>query len=134
MKRKNITTTIGTINLNNIEFCDNTLDVFIGIESVSEDIQKKISEAVEIAKADHIQMVKEHYTNKNLHWTDAGVNTDLSLHIIVDNKEFSYRIEIDIIDKKDERVWTSASVDVDLSEYQNELKKVIVKAMIDKFF
>ncbi len=134
MKKSNITTTIGTINLNDIEFCENTVDVFIGIESVSTDIQKKINEAVEIAKAEHLQMVKEYYTNKNLNWTETGVNTNLSLHIIVKNKKFTYRIEIDIEDKKDDRVWTSASVDVDLSEYQNELKKIIVKAMIDKFF
>lgn len=134
MKRKAFTTTIGTINLNNIEFCENSLDVFIGIESVSADIQDKINEAVESAKAAHIQEVKEYYTNKDLNWTDAGVNTDLSLHIIIDNKEFTYRIEIDIVDKGDERVWTDASIDVDLSEYQNELKKVIVKAMIDNFF
>lgn len=134
MKRKAFTTTIGTINLNNIEFCENTLDVFIGIESVSADIQDKINEAVESAKAAHIQEVKEYYTNKDLNWTDAGVNTFLSLHIIVDNKEFAYRIEIDIEDKADDRIFTSASIDVDLSEYQNELKKVIVKAMIDNFF
>lgn len=89
---------------------------------------------MQIAKAEHIQRIKEYYTNKNLNWTDAGVNTDLSLHIIIENKKFSYRIEIDIEDKKDDRVWTGASVDVDLSEYQNELKKVIVKAMIDNFF
>lgn len=134
MKKTNITTTIGTINLNDISFVEDTINIFIGIESVSAEIQKKINEAVEIAKTEHIQMVKECYTNKNLNWTDAGVNTDLSLHIIVENKKFSYRIEIDIEDKKDDRVWTGASVDVDLSEYQNELKKVIVKAMIDKFF
>lgn len=134
MMKKAITTTIGIINLNDISFVEDTIDIFIGIESVSADIQKKINEAVEIAKAEHIQRVKEYYTNKNLNWTDAGVNTDLSLHIIVKNKKFSYRIEIDIEDKKDDRVWTSASVDVDLSEYQNELKKVIVKAMIDNFF
>lgn len=134
MMKKAITTTIGTINLNDITFVEDTIDVFIGIDSVSKEIQDKINEAVEIAKAEHIQMVKEYHTNKNLNWTDAGVNTDLSLHIIVENKKFSYRIEIDIEDKKDDRVWTDASVDVDLSEYQNELKKVIVKAMIDNFF
>ena len=134
MKKQNITTTIGKINLDNIEFCDNSLDVFIGIESVSAEIQEKIMAAVEIAKVEHIQMVKEHFSNKDLKWTDAGVDTELSLHIIVDKKHFSYRIEIDIEDKEDDRVWTSASVEVDLSEYQNELKKVIMKAMIDKFF
>lgn len=134
MKRKNITTSIGTINLNDIDFCEDTLDVFIGIESVSADIQSKINEAVEIAKAEHLQRIKEYFTNKDCKWTDAGVDTYLSLHIIVENKKFSYRIEIDIEDKADGTMWTSASIEVDLSEYQNELKKVIVKAMIDKFF
>lgn len=134
MRRKEITTTIGTINLNDVEFCENSLDVFIGIESVSADIQKKINEAVEIAKVEQLQTVKEYPEHKNLVWSDVGVNVDLSLHIIVDNKKFSYRIEIDIIDKENDMMWTSASVDVDLSEYQSELKKVIVKAMIDKFF
>ncbi len=134
MKRKNITTSIGTINLNDIDFCENTLDVFIGIESVSADIQSKINEAVEITKAEHLQRVKEYFKNKELKWTDAGVDTNLSLHIIIDSKKFSYQIEIDIEDKEDGTMWTSASVDVDLSEYQNELKKVIVKAMIDNFF
>lgn len=134
MRRNNITTSIGTIDLNNIEFYDNSLDVFIGIESVSAEIQEKIMAAVEIAKVEHIQIIKEHFSNKDLKWTDAGVDTELSLHIIVDKKHFSYRIEIDIEDREDDRVWTSASVEVDLSEYQNELKKVIMKAMIDKFF
>lgn len=107
---------------------------------MSADIQKKINEAVEIAKVEQLQFLKEfvedHHNSiyKDKVWTDAGVDVDLSLHIIVDNKNFSYRIEIDITDKADNRMWTSASVDVDLSEYQSELKKVIIKAMIDKFF
>lgn len=133
MRRKNITTTIGTINLNDIEFCENTLDVFIGIESVSEEIQKKINEAVEIAKEEYLQMMKSH-VHRDLTWSNVGVDMDLSLHIIVDKKDFSYRIEINITDKADDTMWTGASVDVDLSEYQNELKKVIIKAMIDNFF
>lgn len=81
MMKKAITTTIGTINLNDISFVEDTIDIFIGIDSVSEDIQKKINEAVEIAKAEHIQRVKEHFTNKNLNWTDAGV-TPIYLYIL----------------------------------------------------
>lgn len=134
MVKNNVTTTIGTINLNDIEFCENMLDVFIGIESVSEAKQSKINEAMEIAKADHLQRIKEHFTNKNLYWTDAGVKTNLSLHIIIKDKKFSYRIEIDIEDKGDDRIWASASIEVDLSEYQNELKKAIIKTLVDKFF
>jgi len=117
MKKKNITTSIGIINLNDIVFCEDTLDVFIGIESVSADIQDKINKAVEVAKAEHLQRIKEYFINKNRNWTDAGVETNLSLHIIIDNKEFTYRIEIDIEDKADSTMWTGVSVNVDLSEY-----------------
>lgn len=135
MRKKTITTTIGTINLNDVDFCENSLDVFIGIESVSQEIREKITKAVEIRKTEYLEETKECCKElKHLYWTDSGVKTDLSLHIIVDNKEFSYRIEVDIIDKENEFMWTSASIEVDLSEYQSELKKVIVKAMIDKFF
>lgn len=134
MMKREITTSIGTINLNDITFVEDTIEMWLGIETVSADIQKKINEAVEIAKTDYIEMVKERFTNKDLVWTDAGVNTDLSLHIIVKKKVFTYSITIDIEDKEDDRVWTGASVDVDLSEYQDELKKVIIKAMIDNFF
>lgn len=120
MKKNNIVTTIGSINLNNIEFCENTLDVFIGIDSVSKDIQDKINEAVEIAKSGY-------------GWDSRETETELSLWFKVENKEFSYCISVDIIDSVNED-FISASVDVDLSDYQNELKKVIVKAMIDNFF
>ena len=134
MMKREITTSIGTINLNDITFVEDTIEMWLGIEAVSADIQKKINEAVEIAKTDYIEMVKERFTNKDLTWTDAGVETGLSLHIIVKKKIFTYSITIDIEDKEDDRVWTGASVDVDLSEYQDELKKVIIKAMIDNFF
>lgn len=121
MKRKNITTTIGTINLNDISFVEDTLDIFIGIESVSADIQKKINEAVEIAKAEYS-------------WSGKKTETELSLWIHIKNKKFLYCISADIIDKENDLISTEIEIDVDLLEYQNELKKVIVKAMIDKFF
>lgn len=123
MKRKNITTSIGTINLNKVEFVDNSLDVFIGIESVSADIQEKINEAVE--------MEKDKFAWR---WENKDIRTDLSLWIHIQDKEITYRISVDIIDKENDSIFTDVEIDVDLSEYQNELKKVIVKAMIDNFF
>lgn len=119
MKKSNITTSIGTINLNDITFVEDTLDVFIGIDSVSAAIQDKINEAIEIAKAKYL-------------W---HINTDneLSLWIHIKNKEFSFCICVDIINPENGD-FISASIEVDLSEHQDELKKVIVKAIIDKFF
>ena len=123
MKRKNITTTIGTINLSKVEFVENSLDVFIGIETVSADIRDKINEAVEIAKDKFAWR-----------WKNKDVRTDLSLWIHIQDKEITYRISVDIISKENDLIFTDVEIDVDLSEYQNELKKVIIKAMIDNFF
>lgn len=133
MKKSNITTTIGTINLNDIEFIDNSLDIIIGIESVSEDIQIKINKAVEIAKTQELEHIKLYHKNKDLTWSNAPVDTSLSLGIHLEEKTFTYTIDIIITDKVND-ISASASVEVDLSEYQDKLKKVIVKAMIDKFF
>lgn len=121
MRKNKIATTIGTINLNDVNFCEESLDVFIGIDSVSADIQEKINEAVEIAKAEYS-------------WNGKDTKLDLSLWIHIKRESISYCISIDIIDKANDLISTEANIDVDLSEYQSELKKVIVKAMIDNFF
>lgn len=107
--------------MNDISFVEDTLDIFIGIKSVSKDIQKKINEAVEIAK-------DEYLWSKT--WKET--KTELSLWVKVKNKEISYCISADIVNL-DDGDFTGANIDVGLSEYQNELKKVIVKAMMISF-
>lgn len=122
MKKNNITTSIGTIDLSNISFVDDTLDIFIGIDSVSEDIRGKINDAAEKAKADYI-------------WSKAWGETklDLSLWVKIRKKEMSCYISIDIINLEDSD-FTGTNIEVDLSEHREELKKAIVKAMVDNFF
>ena len=123
MKKNTITTSIGTINLSDISFVEDALDVFIGIESVSKDIQDKINAAVE--------REKKHYSWK---WNDKETKLDLSLWIHIETKSISYCISVDIIDSENDVTSTEVNIDIDLTEYEAELKKVIVKAMIDKFF
>lgn len=133
MKKSIITTTIGTINLNQIEFIEDSLDIIIGIESVSAEIQNKINEAVEIAKDKELEHIKLYHKNKDLTWSNARADITLSLGIHLENKTFTYTIDV-IIEDIESDLSTNVSIEVDLSEYQNELKKIIVKAMIDKFF
>ena len=57
-----------------------------------------------------------------------------SLHIIVKEKSFHYELCFDFEDKEDECIFTGFNLEVDLSEHETELKKLIVKAVIDKFF
>ncbi|MCM1009219.1 MAG: hypothetical protein NC485_15125 [Ruminococcus flavefaciens] len=133
MKRNTITTNIGTINLNDVEFIEDSLDIIIGIESVSEDIQKKVNEAAEIAKALELEHIKQYHKNKKLTWSTDGTDTNLSLSISLENKTITYSVDVFINDKVND-ISADASIIVDLSEYEDELKKIIVKAMVDKFF
>lgn len=133
MKNRELTTKIGTINLAELELMEDSLEVFIPITAVSDRLKAVIDENIQKAKEEH---QKEFLDGMGKRWSDTGVIvTFQSLHIIVGKgKEFTYQLCIDFEDKGDETIWTGFHLDVDLSEHTAKLKKLIVKAMIDKFF
>ncbi len=132
MRKTIMTTTIGIINLAEIELMEDCLDIFIPIVSVSENLRDTIEENVQKAKKEY----KEIFENRrDVQWSKDGVNLlGQQLHITIKNKEISYELCFDFEDKEDTTLWADFSIEVDLSEYTAELKKLIVKAMIDKFF
>jgi len=152
-KMKNsITTTIGTIDLNNIEFCNDMISVIIGITDVSEKLKSEIKKAINIEKDANIakqrDLIKEIYTNNPGHekelFDKLSFYTKWSDEIIIDNiyldvdfkvgEKAIYQINVVFHDKENKMRYSNVSIAVDLSEYQNELKKIIINAMIDKFF
>ena len=132
MRKTIMTTTIGTINLAEIELMEDCLDIFIPIVSVSENLRATIEENIQEAK----EKYKEIFENRrDMQWSEAGVNLlGQCLHITIKNKEVSYELCFDFEDKEDKTLWADFGIEVDLSEYTAELKKLILKAMIDKFF
>lgn len=134
MEGKELKTAIGTINLDSIEFGEILIDMFFDIQSIPTDIQEKINAAMESAKAEQLQKMKEYCTDKELSWSEEGINTESLLHISIDsNKGFSSWIEADATDKKNDMMWACASVEADLTEYMAELRPFIVRAAIEKF-
>lgn len=133
MKNREMTTNIGTINLAELELTEDSLEVFIPITAVSDRLKAVIDENIQKAKEEH---QKEYLNGKGKRWSDTGINIDYqSLHITIEKgKKFTYQLCFDFSDKEDDFIEAWFILDVDLSEYENELKKVIVKAMIDKFF
>lgn len=132
MKNRTMTTNIGTINLAELDISDDTLEVFIPIVAVSERLKTTIEENVQKAKEEY---QKEFGNPHGKKWGDDGIIMDYqSLHIVIEKKTFSYKLCFNFTDAKDDCIWTGFSLDVDLSEYTTELKKLIVKVMIDKFF
>ena len=133
MKNREMTTNIGTINLAELELMLDGLEVFIPITTVSDRLKTVIDENIQKAKEDH---QKEYLDGKGKRWSDTGINMDYqSLHITIEQgKKITYQLCFDFNDKKDEFIEAWFNLDVDLSEHTEEIKKLIVKAMIDKFF
>ena len=75
----------------------------------------------------------------NLHtvWSDKPVNMDFTyLRVVLESgKAIKYTICIGFHDADNDYMeqWDCA-ITVDLSEYANELKKAIIKVLVDKFF
>ena len=132
MRTKTMTTNVGTINLADIDITDDSLEVFIPIIAVSEKLKAIIEENVKKAKE---ELQKEFLEGRGKKWSNAGIIMNFqSLHITIKNKAFHYELCFDFEDAEDKLIFTGFNLEVDLSEHETELKKLIVKATIDKFF
>ena len=132
MRNRTMTTNIGIINLAELDFTEDCLEVFIPIVAVSDNLKATIEENVQKAKAEY---QKEFLDCRGRKWSDSGiVMTYQSLHITVKKKTFYYELCFDFEDKENSLISADFSLEVDLSEHTEELKKFLVKSMIDKFF
>lgn len=131
MKNRVMKTGIGRINLAEMELMTNEIEVFIPITEVSGKLKNTIAKSIEIEKR---QFQNEFLGSRNLSWSDGGVNLDYqSLHIIILENRVSYELCVYFTDKENKTLETGFSLEVDLSEHTVELKKLILKALIDKF-
>lgn len=124
---------LGEINLNDlqIETGEDSVMTFFEIQQVSTDLMQKIQEAIEKRKKEFTEEVRGKFGD----WSDKGVVIDsMFLMIRTDKKKLQYEIMVNFFDQDDRIRETEVFVSVDLSEYENELKKSMIKAMIDKFF
>ena len=143
-KAKKETLNIGTMKLDNLTFNEDYMELSIDILEVSEELQTEINKSIEIAKAEHIEWWKKRYGenferwNKDYkpQWSDKPVVIQFHyLRIVLEEgKPNRYSIETGFEDAENDRIEATASTVVDLSEYENELKKAIINVLIDRFF
>lgn len=136
MKRKKITfENFGTINLENLEFLEDTFCIMIPVESVSDDLQKRIDEAIEKTK---IEVLEERRKNRpDLYkddWSEKGVDIFYkSFNISVVRNAMYCELDVGFVDKENDHLETNVFIPVDLPEYKQEIKKIIVHAVVDTF-
>ena len=140
-KARTETTNIGVLELGNLIFNEDYMEVSIDICDMSDDLKAEVKKAIEIAKVRRVQEIREINaecgSNLPTEWSDEPVVIDAAfLNIVLEaGKPINYQVCIcfhDAVNKHLEQ-W-DCGITVDLSEYENELKKAIIKVLVDKFF
>lgn len=140
-KGRTETTNIGVLELGNMTFNEDYIEVSIDICDMSEDLKSEIKKAVEIAKVQYTKEQEALNAEKGYNlptvWSNEPVNMDFTyLHVVLEaGKPIDYSICFGFTDTVDPymKCWGN-SITVDLSEHTNKLKKAIIKVLLDKFF
>ena len=140
-KARTETTNIGILELGNVTFDEDYMEVSIDICDMSDNLKAEVEKAIEIAKVDYTkkneEMNAEYGYNLPTVWSDKPVIMDFTyLRVVLKAGEpITYTICIGFEDADNRMMeqWDCA-ITVDLSEYANELKKAIIKVLVDKFF
>lgn len=140
-KARTETTNIGILELGNLTFDEDYMEVSIDICDMSDNLKAEVDKAIEIAKVKYTEeqetLNAERGYNHNTAWSDKPVVMDFTFlrAVLEAGKPITYTICIGFHDAVDEYMeqWDCA-ITVDLSEYSNELKKAIIKVLVDKFF
>jgi len=141
-KARKETLNIGTMELDNLTFNEDYMEVSIDIMNVSDELLAEINKSIEIAKVEEIEKWEKIHgeyaaiSMDDKKWSGKPVIIQFNyLRIVLeDGKPNSYTIVTGFEDAENERMETTAHTTVDLSEYSNELKCAIIKVLVDKFF
>lgn len=144
-KARTETTNIGVLELGNLTFDEDYMEVSIDICDMSEELKAELNKAIEIEKVRYSEEIRKYIgSGKSIHplkrgavWSDKPVimnYTYLRVRLEV-GKPIDYSIEFSFTDAEDSFMESDAgSITVDLSEHTTELKKAIIKVLIDRFF
>lgn len=138
-KTRTETMNIGVLELGNITFDEDYIEVSIDICDMSDSLKADVQKAIEIAKAERTREIEEYNTANNANiptWSDSPVEIDFTyLRVVLEaGKPIDYNIEIGFSDPVTGLEQWDCTIKVDLSDYANELKKAIIKVLVDKFF
>lgn len=140
-KARTETTNIGVLELGNLTFDEDYMEVSIDICDMSDNLKAEVDKAIEIAKVEYTKKHEAVNAEKGYHlstvWSDKPVVMDFTyLRVVLESgKPIKYTICIGFHDADNSMMeqW-DCDIAVDLSEYSNELKKAIIKVLVDKFF
>lgn len=134
-KTRKETMDIGMLELGNLTFNEDYMEISIDIFDMSDQLKSEITSGIEIEKIRYLE--KMHTLRSGDVWSDKPVIMDFTyLHVQLEaGKPIDYSIKFGFHDAENRlmEAW-DGSITVDLSEHTGELKKAIIKVLIDRFF
>lgn len=141
-KARTETTNIGVLELDNLTFNEDYMEVSIDICDMSDNLKAEIEKAIEARKIESAKEWEQIYLDHpdwkqySRVFSDKQAVIDYTfLNIVLQaDKPIKYSIVVGFHDAENDHLEENASVIVDLSEHTDELKKAIIKVLLDKFF
>jgi len=141
-KARKETVDIGCIELGSLTFDEDYMSVSIDICDMSEELKEEVDKAVGWQSHSMPKSGGKWYMGHpelkrhRVQWSGNPVVMDYSyLSVAFEaGKPISYSIVAGFHDAEDARMEACADITVDLSEYTNELKRAVIKVLLDKFF
>lgn len=132
MREKTMETKVGIINFAEGEVLTEGIDMYFHINSLSEEWNGIVAQSINKVKA---EWDKNFFEERGIGWSDKGVDIDfMTLGVSLEEKNTTYKVVVGFFDKDDKNLYDDICVEVDLSEYEAELKEEIKKALLEKFF
>lgn len=141
-KARTETTNIGVLELGNLTFNEDYMEVSIDICDMSDNLKADVAKAIEARKIESAkeweQVYNEHpdWERRSRVFSDKPAVIDFTyLNIVLKaGKPIEYSVVVGFHDAEDDYLEEEVSLTVDLSEHTNKLKKAVIKVLLDKFF
>ena len=133
MKKSETVINYGAIEIGEIEFAEDVIQIWINVGSVSDSLKESIDKAIEESKAEALVNL---YGEHGKQWSDKGVTVyGMTLNITArKDKELEAELYIGYEDIEDDCMEWGANIAVDLSGHEDELKQLVIKSIVNRFF
>ena len=117
-----------TLKENTAELADPYFDVFVDVKTVSPALADRIAKEIMTAKMLYLDsLVEMGFCSRR--WS-GNEKITVSLHIQISKRKYNYELYVNILDRENDYNDTSLCMELDLSEYEAEMKSLALNAAV----
>lgn len=116
-----------TLKESTAELADPYFDVFVDVKTVSPALADRIAKEIMTAKMLYLDSLAK--MGRCGRWS-GNEEVTVSLHIQISKRKYNYELCVIILDKGNEENETALWIELDLSEYEAEMKSLVLNAIV----